>query len=145
MFVQPFLWFTAVTCVRMSCLLLYHYLFVGRIFRFFNSIDIILNICFWLATILSTALICQPPEKLWRPETPGRCGSEVTWHLFTSISQLILDFFVVMRPMPVLWQLPLPWKQRVMLTGMFGMGIGSVSQFCPYVPPLLHEATMKWR
>ena len=131
MFIQPFTWVTSVTCIRLSCLLLYNHLFPGGWFRLVNFIDIVTNIGFWMGTVIYAILLCQPVSKRWEPETPGYCGSEVKFHYFIATVHMLLDFSVVCRPMPILWRLRIPLRQRVMLTGMFGMGIGSVPSTFP--------------
>ena len=53
----------------------------------------------------------------------GHCGYQKSLDLFIGIFNLLLDVTVVVLPMPVLWGLKMALGQKIMLTGMFGMGV----------------------
>ena len=52
----------------------------------------------------------------------GHCGHQKSLDLFIGIFNVILDVAVVVLPMPVLWGLKMAVGQKIMLSGMFGMG-----------------------
>ena len=88
------------------------------------------NLAFFVSTILSSVLICRPFAYNWNKLIPGgTCGNEKSLDLYLGIFNLLLDVCVVVLPMPVLWGLQMAFNKKLMLSGMFGLGI-------VYAPPI---------
>ena len=62
----------------------------------------------------------------------GSCGTEKPLDLYIGVSNLILDVAAVALPMPVLWGLKMNVGKKVMLSGMFGMGITYATLLPPF-------------
>lgn len=73
--------------------------------------------------VLTSCLICQPVAYRWNRTIDGICGDQKRLDLFIAVFNLILDVTVVVLPMPILWGLQMPTKKKVVLSGIFGMGI----------------------
>lgn len=82
-----------------------------------------MNIAFCLAIILGVVLICRPTARLWDHSIAGHCGNGRALEVFSGIFNLILDFSIVMIPMPIFWGSDIPLKKKMVLSLMFGMGI----------------------
>ncbi len=105
-------------------------LFYMRIFRL-NSTLYRINV--WIALGLVTAWIlfaipstvfqCTPIRKAWMPLTPGHCISTYQWFLGSAISSVIIDFYIMLLPLPILWTLHTGRSRKIVLTGFF---------FCAY-------------
>ena len=131
------IWVASVTFVRASIVFLYIRLFPTRIFREICYFVLVVNLCFFMSTVLADCLICQPISYRWDRMTGGKgfCGNQKPLDLYIGIFNLILDVAAVALPMPVLWGLRMNVGKKVMLSGMFGMGI-------TYAPPSLPDMVL---
>ena len=124
------LWAVSVFLIRASVLVLYIRIFRTRSFRITCYVVHGINFVFFASTILSSALICRPLSFSWDKSIPGgKCGDQKSLDLFIGIVNLLLDVCVVVLPMPVLWGLQMAVSKKLMLSGMFGLGI-------VYAPPI---------
>ena len=105
-------------------------LFYMRIFRL-NSTLYRINVWFGLGLVTawvlfaipSTIFQCTPVQKAWLPLTPGHCLDNYRWFLGSAISSVIIDFYIMLLPLPVLWTLHTGRSRKIVLTGFF---------FCAY-------------
>lgn len=86
-------------------------------------IGLSLVIAWVLFAILSTIFECSPVRKAWLPLTPGHCLNGYQWYLGSAISSVIIDFYIMLLPLPVLWTLHTGRSRKMVLTGFF---------FCAY-------------
>ena len=87
----------------------------------------------WCFTATMTNLMqCVPIEKSWEPEIPGTCITNLTWWLPFGISSALIDLILLVIPLPCLWRLQMPLKQKALLTFVFISGCRSVivTYFC---------------
>ena len=70
-----------------------------------------------LFAILSTIFECTPIRKAWLPLTPGSCLNGYQWYLGSAISSVIIDFYIMLLPLPVLWTLHTGRSRKMVLTG----------------------------
>lgn len=70
-----------------------------------------------LFAILSTIFECIPIRKAWLPLTPGSCLNGYQWYLGSAISSVIIDFYIMLLPLPVLWTLHTGRSRKMVLTG----------------------------
>ena len=118
------IWAAAVFLIRASILVLYIRIFRTKSFRITCYVVHGINFAFFISTILSTVLICRPFAYNWdKAIRGGRCGDQKSLDLYLGIFNLLLDVCVVVLPMPVLWGLQMAVSKKLMLSGMFGLGI----------------------
>ena len=125
MLVGEILWATSVFFIRASVLQLYIYLFRStKSFRITCYVVHAINFGFFAGTVVAACLICRPIAFNWDPTIPGgSCGDQKALDMFIGVFNLLMDITVVTLPMPVLWGLQMSTQKKVVLTGIFGMGI----------------------
>lgn len=117
------LWVAAVTFVRASVLLLYIRIFRTPTFRTACYVVHGVNVAYFIAVVLACCLICRPFTYNWDHSIRGTCGNQKSLDLFIGVFNLLLDVTTVILPMPVLWGLQMATSKKVVLTGMFSLGI----------------------
>lgn len=122
------LWVTTVTLIRSSVLSLYIWIFRTPSFRTICYLVHVFNLAYFTAVVLACFLICQPFAYLWDQSINGFCGDQKSLDLFIGAFNLLMDFTTVALPMPVLWSLQMGTKQKLVITGMFSMGLALVSR-----------------
>ncbi|MCJ1333056.1 hypothetical protein MMC10_009750 [Thelotrema lepadinum] len=116
------LWIASTTFVKLSILHLYLQLFKLPQFRKVVYAVGALTIAFFIGVVVIQFTICQPFAKNWDTTLPGTCGDSIASALANSLVDLCLDFIILFLPMPVLWQLHLPLRRKLMLSVAFGLG-----------------------
>ena len=77
---------------------------------------------FTLAVLLLTIFQCTPIRKFWDADDDdeaGHCIDPLTNLLITGAINTVLDFIVVLLPVPLLWRLRTTVQQRGVLTAIF--------------------------
>ncbi|KAL3478432.1 hypothetical protein BJX99DRAFT_256553 [Aspergillus californicus] len=122
---STFIWAFATTLVKLSLLSLYLQLFAShqqRIFQVLAYAVATLSAMLALSGILLGVLFCQPFAYNWdRTIEGGHCSDSPKFQL--SIVNMILDFFIVLLPLPIFWRLQMGWKRKGMLSGIFSLGL----------------------
>ena len=117
------LWVTCVTLIRASVLTLYVRIFRTPSFRKVCHLVQCINLVYFMGVVLACFLICQPLAFLWNQSIDGSCGNQKSLDLFIGVFNLLLDVTAVALPMPVLWGLQMRKKQKLVISGMFSMGV----------------------
>ncbi|KAK4506022.1 hypothetical protein PRZ48_003987 [Zasmidium cellare] len=117
-------WFTTAVLTKTSILLLYKRIFgVYEKFRkvIWAAIGLVVSY-FIICTVLALAG-CQPTSYFWNKHQPGKCINEVQFFRWNGVTNLILDFVVLLIPMPMVWNLQLRLRQKLAFTAIFGLGL----------------------
>lgn len=72
--------------------------------------------------IFGAIFLCRPVAKLWHVGLDGHCGSLRTYFLVTTSLNIVLDFCVLLLPLPKIWTLRLPRRQKIGLLLVFLLG-----------------------
>lgn len=80
-------------------------------------------VCYFVAFLILFMTNCIPLSHLWNPVPGGWCR-ELTTEEYTSVAfNLVIDLGIWVLPMPVLWNLQMPFRKKVFVTIMFSIGL----------------------
>ena len=123
LFIIAFVYNTGLTAIKMSVLFSY-----VRIFR----IVLVYRIVFWIVAFLiiswgiainSMAIFqCIPIHKAWDLTVPGHCLSFSKTFLGTAITNIVIDFILLVLPIPMLWKLHIETSSKIALIFVFSAG-----------------------
>lgn len=117
------MWAASNTCVRISMLhLLYTLFWASNFTRRAVYILVAANLMYFTGVLIDFAAICRPFSFYWRSDIKGRCGNIQLGLLVIAIFNLILDFLLILLPMPVLWKLKMPTTRKIGVSIVFSMG-----------------------
>ncbi|KAL3419624.1 hypothetical protein PVAG01_08122 [Phlyctema vagabunda] len=116
------LYATALTSIKFSILSQYLQLFVRRTARVQAYILMGVVAIFGAFIILTSMLTCIPVERFWDSTQPGHCMNRRPLWFAHAAFNVCTDFAIMLLPMPTLWALQLPRKQKVTLVTIFGIG-----------------------
>lgn len=117
----------AITLPKFSALCFYARVFNARSNR---PLRIVLwttaatNMGWIIYAIISAIFQCTPVNKAWQPAVGGYCINTYDWWMSSAISSVIIDFIILLIPMPILWKLKLRPLRKLMLVGVFFCGYG---------------------
>ncbi|KAL9066444.1 MAG: hypothetical protein Q9161_007583 [Pseudevernia consocians] len=114
---------TGLTVVKLSVLLFY-----VRIFR----IVLVYQVIFWIVAFLVISwgiainflaiFSCTPIHKSWDPTIPGHCLKTGNTFLGATIPNIVIDFILLLLPIPMLWRLHVEILSKIALVGVFSAG-----------------------
>ncbi|KAK7738422.1 hypothetical protein SLS62_011399 [Diatrype stigma] len=82
-----------------------------------------MNLVFYTAISISFILACIPREKIWKPDTVGRCLDSYSSIIATSAINVVSDFTILVVPLVGIWQLQLPLRRKFGAAAVFAVGI----------------------
>jgi hypothetical protein len=136
-----FLWALSLGFCKISILLLYSSVFAVPVV-IWTARGAIVFIALWaLATIITGCLICRPFAMNWDQTIPGgHCGDQILSFTITGVLNLITDVMVLVLPLPYLYKLQMRLYKKLVLMGVFSVGLLCVSS-CSVVLPTIHLLT----
>ena len=116
-----------ITMPKYSALLFYVRVFgiksTSGLFRKNVLVALGLVTLYLLTALPFQAMQCIPVRKIWTPLIPGHCVNIFHSGVSFTIVSVIIDFYIMILPIPILWSLHSGRKRKVFLTGFF---------FCAY-------------
>ena len=125
-FAALFVWDAAVSLPKISALFFYDRVFgsSGRALRRALWLGYFLNLGWMFAMWIVTVCTCVPTYKYWRPMSAGTCMSPDTPWLVAVVPQMIIDLYVLILPLPLLWKLQLKPMRKFLVSCVFVCGYG---------------------
>lgn len=111
---------------KISLLLFYHRIFSITVMKRIAETGIIICISWTLAFTFITIFQCHPVQYYWEETTfqaAPRCISPITLIEAQVVTDLVIDFLILVLPIPIIWNLKLPIKQRLSIVGIFLLGL----------------------
>lgn len=113
-------------------------LFYGRVFGKLNRRFTIALYCthafivvFFSYLTLSLIFNCTPTQRFWNRALPGHCLNEYAWYLANVIVDVLIDLWVLVLPVPMIWRLQMSYTKRVLVVGAFLCGYWYVDNVSP--------------
>jgi hypothetical protein len=117
------IWAAANTFVKFSILHLYLVLFPGRTFRWICIGTMFVSSLYFISVMLETFLLCTPVQFNWDKTIAGTCSPHsITAYILAGSTNLIIDVFIVILPMPALWNLKVSMPKKIGIMAMFSLG-----------------------
>jgi hypothetical protein len=95
---------------------------VSRMRRVYIASMVIVSL--WSASqLLGISFLCVPLQAVWDPRIKGKCFQHeiVMWYV-NGIVHIVIDLAIIVMPLPIVWKLQLPLAQKLLLSGIFGLG-----------------------
>ncbi len=107
---------------KISILLLYLHIFTFQWVRRAVQLVLVIVILSILYTLIAVFTACIPLQAYWDISiTDKYCHPQTVWWANTGLL-MTTDFLIFLLPMPVVWTLSLPRRQKYALVAIFGMG-----------------------
>ncbi|KAF2633312.1 hypothetical protein BU25DRAFT_426887 [Macroventuria anomochaeta] len=115
----------ALVFVKLGILAFYWRVFVHPIFRKIVLAAAAFIIAWGIGITVTLFLVCRPLRAYWDRTVDGTCLTIVTFTYFTNISNLITDIWIFLMPVPMIWQLQLQAKKKLLLSLIFCIGLAT--------------------
>lgn len=91
--------------------------------KWFTRFGIISCILFYTGSLFRIAFICSPIEKAWNIALPGHCLDITVMGYAVPIFNVISDFYILLVPLPFLWNLKMETRRKMRLMLVFSVGL----------------------
>lgn len=109
---------------KVSILLVYKDIFAIKGFRLVVDVVMVKVIMLAVGNIIQCLAICRRFAFQWDKTIKGGvCGNQTLGILLVAFINLLTDLIIVIMPMPLVWKLKMPKQKRLVLIGIFGLGI----------------------
>ncbi|CAD6594087.1 MAG: hypothetical protein ASARMPRED_008516, partial [Alectoria sarmentosa] len=116
-----------VVCVQSSILCLYLRIFgINRSFARTVHVALALVLAWGVATLATSVFQCRPVAAAWDKGVlipgSGHCIDLRTWLIGTNVPHIVIDFSILLLPLPQIWRLKLSTGRKISLSGVFLVG-----------------------
>lgn len=108
--------------VKLSIIFFYRRLFPICKFRILTNRVMVAVVAWSLAVLLAAVLQCRTLHALWDHSVNGHCFNALKYILAVQVVNVVLDFAILILPMPQVWTLQRPWQDKFALSIVFFMG-----------------------
>jgi len=123
LYVCQVLYACAIAFTKISIIASYLRFIVDPKFRIamYATTTVILGL--WITGVFVTIFQCRPVSGAWTfTDTNRKCINFVDYLYASSAVTVVTDLVLCVLPLPYLWRLPMPVKQRIILCVLFGGG-----------------------
>lgn len=108
---------------KSSILLLYHRVFKpSRTTAWAIYVTLALVVSYNVAIMFVVIFMCKPRRKAWDLTAPGTCVEVLALGVAGAALNFATDIIILFLPMPLVWKLRLPLRQKVAVIGIFATG-----------------------
>ncbi|KAL4772929.1 hypothetical protein BDW60DRAFT_222136 [Aspergillus nidulans var. acristatus] len=109
---------TGTAVAKASALLFYARIFTRASSRFRYCLWAVhaCNVCWLIGILLAVVFECLPIAKVWNPSLSGSCqDTRILW-MGSGITSLIIDVFILVLPVPMVWRLKATPMRKILAT-----------------------------
>jgi len=121
-FIIATLYFTVVTAIKISILLMYRRIFtvsLGRAYPVLMSVIVM----WWLSGTIATIVSCIPVNRLWiGPSAGGYCFNFNIFWMAMGVVEILVDSCILVLPVRIVLGLHMPNGHKVLVSGIFLLG-----------------------
>ncbi|KAL6720706.1 hypothetical protein ACLMJK_002631 [Lecanora helva] len=122
LYIYIIFYYCAVSTVKLCILTFYRRIFPVSEIRIWLYVGYTAVGCYFVATLCVTTFQCQPIHGFWDKAIGAHCISGDDILVIPGALNAVLDGFVILMPLPLLWRLRTTRKQKGVLTGLFLCG-----------------------
>ena len=123
LYVNGLIYNICLTAVKLSVLCFYQRVFATtkgtrQVLRITAGIVIA-----WCLSVVMTCLFeCVPIKSVWTPSIKGKCIDLLPFYYGSAGTSIVLDFILLVIPVPFLWRLHMDWSHKIALLTTFLLG-----------------------
>ncbi|KAF2130674.1 hypothetical protein P153DRAFT_384935 [Dothidotthia symphoricarpi CBS 119687] len=138
----PLVYAPCMACSKAALCLFYGRLNPDRVFQIAVGSTLFVIVGAYTGIFFSLVFACHPIAASWDPtlQPIAVCINRGAIYIATAVIGIITDVLLIALPIPTIWRLQMPLKQKVGLTGIFGVGsitiVTSVIRLVILIPSL---------
>ncbi|KAJ3459936.1 hypothetical protein MRS44_016009 [Fusarium solani] len=114
-----------IACSKLSLVLFYRHLSPQKWWKRCTYAVAVLIICYNTAILFAVVFTCNPIRKHWDARvTEGSCGHQIGIYMTTATMGIVTDLILLIMPIPMIWRLQMPTRQKIGVILLFFIGFG---------------------
>ena len=94
----------------------------NRAFKYGLWFGHILNVLWWIASVVRCLIFCTPVDKYWNKAKPGHCRSADALYIASAVPSVAIDLYILLLPLPIIWRLSMKLSRKILVAGVFLSG-----------------------
>lgn len=78
---------------------------------------------YYIAALFINIFACRPREKIWNPNTPGKCLALDPLYISAASFNTISDVLMLAVPVIIVWKLQINTRRKVGIIAIFATGL----------------------
>lgn len=94
-------------------------------FRMTSRAMLVIVVAWTISSFFGTMLQCTPISTLWtvlEKDYENRCIDRAQFYWIVGMSNIVTDAMILLMPLPIIWELQIPTRQRLAVGGIFLLG-----------------------
>ncbi|KAJ3952195.1 hypothetical protein N0V92_011372 [Colletotrichum tropicale] len=120
-------WLLGTIFIKFAILWMYTRIFATAQFKRWSRILMGVVGAYGVAFLILFMSRCTPMSQQWAPVEGGHCRDITIDQIVSVTINIVVDIAMTALPMPALWGLQMPLRNKVAVTAMFGMGITTIA------------------
>ncbi|KAI3554723.1 hypothetical protein CaCOL14_000168 [Colletotrichum acutatum] len=120
-------WLLGTVFIKMAILWLYTRIFSTAKFKRWSHILMGVTGAYGVAFLILFMSRCSPMSQQWAPVEGGHCRDITVDQLVSVTINIVVDIAMTALPMPALWGLQMPLRNKIAVSAMFGMGFATIA------------------
>ncbi|GJC96504.1 Integral membrane protein [Colletotrichum higginsianum IMI 349063] len=120
-------WLLGTVFIKMAILWLYTRIFATAQFKRWSRVLMGFTGAYGVAFLIIFMTRCLPVSQQWAPVPGGHCRDITIDQIVSVTINIVLDIAMTVLPMPALWGLQMPLKNKIAVSAMFGMGFATIA------------------
>ena len=117
------LYFSLISAVKISIVLMYRRIFSTPSFRLHSLILAVCVFFWWITGTVTTGVYCVPLERYWvGPSVGGYCYNYNIFWMVMGVLEVIIDAVILVLPIRMVLQLRLTRQSKILIIGIFLLG-----------------------
>jgi hypothetical protein len=124
LFVSELMYLPTVMVIKVTFFLFFERIFSpNKTMKWLIRGGIFAVVAFYIAIFFRSVFLCKPVALAWNPTLTGSCLKLEVTPYTTAVFNIISDIYILLLPMPLIWNLNLKTQRKMRLIAVFGMGI----------------------
>ncbi|OLN85292.1 hypothetical protein CCHL11_04333 [Colletotrichum chlorophyti] len=120
-------WLLGTIFIKFAILWMYTRIFATTQFKRWSRILMGVTGAYGVAFLILFMSRCTPMSQQWAPVEGGHCRDITIDQIVSVTINIIVDVAMTALPMPALWGLQMPLRNKIAVSAMFGMGVTTIA------------------
>ena len=113
----------AIKSAKLAVILCYLRISPQKIFRISLYVTMTFVVSYHIALILALIFACNPIQKSWDATIlTGHCINRPAAYLTNGILNVVSDFIILLLPLPMIKNIQMPLRQKILVVSFFSVG-----------------------
>lgn len=122
MFADNICYACTTAAIKTAIVLLYRRIFITPAFKRITLALLVILAMWWISVFFTQISFCTPVSSFWVVAEREHCIDSTMFYNAVTISNVIIDFTLLILPMPMVWSLHMDVRRKVQVSGVFLLG-----------------------